>query len=197
MPCIFFFVSHWHCKFDYLKKWLWKFNLISQNFRISKQILTACYSPVLNNSFCIAIWDNVWLTRLWFNWSFDVNSRIKIKVQTHLTFQANGINETLYCSYWYELKNPADRKRILFILMMAQKEIGFSVGGFQILRLSVYGEVRDFEVAWFLMITSWIFNIFQLLKMGFSFLTVMLNIDHWRLYTNMTPLPFLYQNVHV
>jgi hypothetical protein len=76
------------------------------------------------------------INKVWFMVFLNSNHNFQI-------FQANEINESLYLSHWYNLENPLDRKRVLFILMMAGKEVGYSAGGFQNLSLKVYMEVMN------------------------------------------------------
>ena len=51
------------------------------------------------------------------------------------------VSQALYCSKWYEIRNIADRKVILFILINAQKPIGYSAGGVMLLGMEAFANV--------------------------------------------------------
>ena len=51
------------------------------------------------------------------------------------------VSKALYSSKWYEIRNIADRKVILFILINAQKHLGYYAGGVRALGMEVFAEV--------------------------------------------------------
>jgi lipopolysaccharide biosynthesis protein len=59
-----------------------------------------------------------------------------------LTNKAKYVNEKLYSSYWYEIINIDDRRKLLLLIMNSQKTAGFTAGGFTYLCLSTFGEVH-------------------------------------------------------
>jgi 7tm Odorant receptor len=59
-----------------------------------------------------------------------------------ITSKNHEINEALYCSKWYEIKNLSDRKKIATLMMMTQKEKFYSVGDFKKLNLQTLREVE-------------------------------------------------------
>lgn len=51
------------------------------------------------------------------------------------------VSQALYCSKWYDIRNIADRKVMLLILINAQKPIGYSAGGIMKLGMGAFADV--------------------------------------------------------
>lgn len=54
--------------------------------------------------------------------------------------QVEKVHESIYCSKWYQISSVATKKKILFIMMMTQKEKGFSAGGFRNMNLETFAD---------------------------------------------------------
>ncbi|CRK97187.1 CLUMA_CG010584, isoform A [Clunio marinus] len=76
----------------------------------------------------------------------EISAKIFNPICFHQLFTTFGLlcekfQESLYCSKWYEIESVKSKKKILFMLMMAQRRKEYSVLGVKPLNLQTYADV--------------------------------------------------------
>lgn len=85
------------------------------------------------------------------------------------------VYNALWCSKWYEINNIVDKKKVLFLMTIMQKPVGFSTGGMTLMSIPIFTKVSSIITK--ITLVNFI-NYFKVLNVGYNIIRFLNNVIH-------------------